>query len=220
MNRCIALITVLLFTSAVANAQNEKFVKAMEQKIAEMGKDLNPETWLATANGFERIAEAEKTQWLPYYYAAYSHVMRGYMIGNGQQGNFSDKTDPSADKAEALLNQAETLSKDNAEIFIIRKMIASLRLSADAMNRWQTQLPIGTEALSNAKKIDPENPRIILLEGQDKLFTPEAFGGSKSEAKKLFEEAVKKFESRKEPSSIHPAWGLDQAKYFLDLAGK
>ena len=192
----------------------------MEQKIAQMGKDMNPETWLETANGFERIAEAEKTQWLPYYYAAYSHVMRGYLLGNGQQGNFSAKTDPEADKAEALLNQAEALSKDNAEIFIMRKMIASLRLSADAMNRWQTQLPIGTEAIANAKKIDPENPRITLLEGQDKLFTPEAFGGSKAEAKKLFEEAVKKFESRKEASTIHPAWGLDQAKYFLDLASK
>jgi hypothetical protein len=212
----IAFVLISVF----ATAQSEKFTKAMEQRIAAMGNEMNADKWLETANGFERIADAEKTQWLPYYYAAYSHVMRGYSISNGQQGNFSDKTDPEADKAEALLAKAAALTKDNAEIFIVKKMIATLRLSADAMNRWQTQIPLGTEALANARKLDPENPRISLLEGQDKFFTPEEFGGSKAIAKKLFEDSVKKFESRKEQSSIHPSWGLQQAKYFLDLASK
>ncbi len=220
MKKFNVLTLLLMMMSVFANAQSEKYVKAMEQRIAGMGNEMNADKWLETANGFERIADAEKTQWLPYYYAAYSHVMRGYSLSNGQQGNFADKTDPEADKAEALLAKAEALTKDNAEIFIIKKMIASLRLSADGMNRWQTQIPLGTEAIANAKKLDPENPRIPLLEAQDKMFTPAEFGGSKSEAKKLFEESIKKFESRKEQSSIHPSWGLPQAKYFLDLASK
>lgn len=34
-------------------------------------------------------------------------------------------------------------------------------------------------------------------------------------AKKLFEEAIKKYEAFKPQTSIHPAWGLKRAQYFL-----
>ncbi len=203
---------------SLTQAQNEKYIKAMEQKIAEIKEPMTADAWLANANGFEMIADVEKNQWLPYYYASYGHIMRGYMLSSGKQGDFSSITDPEADKAEALLAKAESLSKDNAEIFILKKMIATLRLSADPMNRWQTQLPLATEAITNAKKLDPENPRITLLEAQDKIFTPEEYGGSKTEGKKLLEDAIKKFETRKPESSIAPSWGLSQAKYFLQQA--
>ena len=46
-------------------------------------------------------------------------------------------------------------------------------------------------------------PRVYLLEGQDKFFTPEQFGGSKTEAKALFEESIKKQETFKPASSIY-----------------
>ena len=54
-----------------------------------------------------------------------------------------------------------------------------------------------------------------MLEGQDKFYTPEQFGGSKTEAKALFEESVKLYASGKPKSSIDPHWGLGQVKYFL-----
>ncbi len=126
-----------------------------------------------------------------------------------------DKTDPIADKAEKLLNKAEELSKDNSEIFIVKKMIATLRLIGDAMNRYMVYGPEAAAALKKAKELNPENPRIYLMEAQDKVHTPEQFGGSKAEAKVLFETAVKKYEAFKPESSIHPSWGLDQAKYYL-----
>ena len=54
-----------------------------------------------------------------------------------------------------------------------------------------------------------------MLEGQDKFFTPEEFGGSKPEAKTLFEQSVKLFESNKPKTSIDPHWGLASVQYFL-----
>jgi len=71
------------------------------------------------------------------------------------------------------------------------------------------------EALETAKKLDPENPRIFLLEGQDKFFTPEQFGGSKEEAKKLFQQSLEKFDTFKPASDIDPHWGRTTAQYFL-----
>ena len=69
-------------------------------------------------------------------------------------------------------------------------------------------------------KLNPENPRVYLLQAQDKYFTPEQFGGSKAEAKKLFEEANKKYAAFKPASTIDPAWGRSSVNYFLGELSK
>ena len=201
----------------LASAQSEKYQKTMEQYTIAVDTIRSMDGWKELGNSFQRIADAEKTQWLPYYYAALTHVMIGYNIAgaSGGMGGFADKTDPEADQAEQLLNKAQELGKENSEIYCVRKMIASLRLMADPMNRYQTALPAATEALEKAKTLNPENPRVYLLEAQDKFYTPEQYGGSKTEAKTLFEESMKRFESFKPESSIHPQWGKSQAAYFL-----
>jgi hypothetical protein len=85
------------------------------------------------------------------------------------------------------------------------------------MARYQEYGPLATAALEMAKKLNPENPRIYLLEGQDLYYTPEQFGGDKAEAKKRFETSMEKFRTLKPESSIHPAWGLPALNYFLSL---
>ena len=217
MKKSIVLFLLVCFLFRPGFSQSEKFIKAMEEKVALVNTAASMENWQDLANSFERIGEAEKEQWLPYYYAALSRVMMGYMISNGQTGGFADKTDPEADKAEELLNKAMALTKENSEIWCVKKMIATLRMTADPMTRFQTYGMAASEALQKAKQLDSQNPRVYLLEGQDKFYTPEQFGGSKTEAKLLFEESVKKHESFKPASSIHPSWGLGQAKYFLSL---
>jgi len=213
-----SIVAIAMFTCSLgAIAQSEKFQKAMEQNVAGIDTVRSIDGWKDLGNTFQRIADAEKTQWLPYYYAALSHVMIGYSIAgaNGGMGGFADKTDPEADQAEQLLNKAQELGKENSEIYCLRKMVASLRLMADPMNRYQTALPAATEALEKAKSLNPENPRVYLLEAQDKFYTPEQYGGSKTEAKTLFETAMKKYDAFKPESSIHPQWGKGQVQYFL-----
>ena len=210
----IIFFAVSLFSVAFASAQSEKYVKAMQDNVSKLDGIRTAQEWTEVANNFQRIADAEKSQWLPYYYVALSNVMAGYFQGSANQAPNAAVTDPLADKAEEALNKAEALSKDNSEIFVVKKMIATLRMMADPQNRWQTYGLQATEALQRAKTLNPNNPRVYLLEGQDKFYTPEQFGGSKTEAKKLFEESTKKFESFKAESAIHPQWGLSQVKYF------
>jgi tetratricopeptide (TPR) repeat protein len=211
------LIIALLVLAAVgANAQSEKYVKAMEDKVRALDTVRTMQGWQNLANSFERIGDAEKTQWLPFYYAALSHAMSGYMTTNGQPGAGDiTQLDMLADKAETLVNKAEALEKENSEIFCVKKMIATLKMSADPMNRWQTYGPKAAESLAKARTLDASNPRVYMLDGQDKFFTPEQFGGNKAEAKKLFEQSLKMYESFKPKSSIHPRWGMNQVKYFL-----
>ena len=219
MKQFLLLIAVVGITTN-SIGQSERYQKAMQQNIAVLDTSRSLEGWTNLANSFQRIADAEKTQWLPYYYAAYAQVNAGYFLANslsggGGMGGFADKTDPYADQAEKFLMKAEELGKANAETQCVRKMIATLRMMADPMNRYQTQGAVAAEALETAKKLSPDNPRPLILEAQDKMFTPEQFGGSKQEAKVLFEEAKKKFEVFKPESALHPNWGRPQIEFFL-----
>ncbi|MFN8289272.1 MAG: hypothetical protein U0U70_03325 [Chitinophagaceae bacterium] len=209
------LLALLAFT--VSRAQSEKFVKAMESKVAMLDSNNNTDSWKDLANSFERIGDAEKTQWLPYYYAAFCNVMAGYtsMPLDGSMGDNSAIADPFADKAEQLINKAAEMAGENSEVYCVKKMVYSLHMMGNPMARYMTDGAKATEALAKAKSLNENNPRIYILEGQDKFYTPEQFGGSKEEAKKLFEKANGIFMSSKPGSSIEPQWGRSQVGYFL-----
>ena len=196
----------------VSFAQSEKYVKAMEALVPAVDTTHSMEGLTDLANSFERIATAEKTQWLPYYYSALCLINKANMYFQAQQ---PDKIDPIMDQAEPMLKKAEELEKNNAELLCLKKMFNTGKMMADPMNRYMTYGPAAAQALEMAKGLNPENPRVYLLEGIDKFYTPEQFGGSKTEGKKLFEEAAKKFETFKPASTIHPSWGIGQVKYFL-----
>ena len=206
-----SLVTSIMMLT-VFGQSSDKFTRAMEALVPAVDTTTSIDGLTQLANSFERIANAEKIQWLPYYYAALCNINKANMLYTANQ---LDQIDPLMDKAEPMLNKAEELEKNNADIFCLKKMFNTGKMMADPMNRFMTFGAAAAEALEAAKSIDPENPRIYLLEGIDKYYTPEQWGGSKTEAKKLFVEAKKKFETSKPASSIHPSWGLSQVKYFL-----
>lgn len=211
------LMTSLLGTALFAqgdNAPSEKYVKAMEALVPAVDTTHSMDGLTDLANSFERIANAEKTQWLPFYYAALCNINKANMYFTTQQ---LDKIDPLMDLAEPMLNKAAELEKNNSEIFCLKKMFNTGKMMADPMSRYMVYGAAASEALEEAKKLNPENPRVYLLEGIDKYYTPEQYGGSKEEGKKLFQEAAKKMETFKPASSIHPSWGASQIKYFLSL---
>lgn len=208
----MSFLILLAFTFS-AIAQNDKYMSAMVPKVAAVDTTISSAGWLELANSFERIAESEKTQWLPFYYASLCHVMNGYMMSSG--GGNTTQSDQIADKAESMLTKAEAMQKENSDIYCIKKMIATLRMMVDPQTRYQTYGVTAAEALSKAKSLNPKNPRVLLLEGQDKFYTPEQFGGSKTEAKALFEESLILYASGKPASPIDPQWGKRQVNYFL-----
>ncbi|TCZ74786.1 tetratricopeptide repeat protein [Flaviaesturariibacter aridisoli] len=214
------LLLLALFVSGASFAQSEKYVAAMQPRVNAFDTTRSLSGLNDLSAGFERIAEAEKTQWIPFYYAALAKVSSGYSLTGGKMGGMAAQLDPIADKAEELLNKAEALSKDNSEIYVVRKMIATLRMMGDPMSRYMTYGRQAGEALETAKKLNPDNPRVLYLEGQDKFFTPAQFGGSKEEAVELWKEALKKFDSFKPADALAPHWGRINTEYFLAQAAK
>jgi len=210
----IILTSLMLFISAGIFAQNEKMINAIEIKLITIDTSQNPTELIDIANYFDRICKADDKEWLPLYYKALSHIRAG--LSYNTIGKL-DLIDAQADEAEKCLDKLETLIHPNSETWCLRKMVATMRIVVDPYTRFPTYASVSDAAIEKAKELNPENPRIYLLIGQDKFFTPKEFGGSKTEAKKLFETAIAKFEVFKPASQGGPQWGRLQAQYFYSL---
>jgi hypothetical protein len=206
----LIFLTILFAVTITAFAQSEKYTAAMKTNIAEINTAFtNPATFLQLANRFERIAMAEKNQWLAYYYAAYCQVNYGFMEQD------KSKTDDIADKATALINVADSMMPKNSEISCIKSMIASCHMMVDPMTRWQEYGQASSENMEKAMQQDPTNPRPYMLKGQGLKYTPEQFGGGCKTAKPELQTAVDKFATFKPASELHPNWGKEYTDGLL-----
>ncbi len=211
MKRILFSLMAVVGAVFTAQAQSEQFTGAMKQQLGllDSSSTWSPAGMQQAANTFERIADAEKTQWLPYYYAAYCRVNEAFLTEN------KSKTDEIIDKAVVNIEKAQTLKGPNSEISCILSLIASARIGVDPMTRGMKYGPESTELLETAQQQDPENPRVFVLKGQNFLYTPEAFGGSKTKAKEMFDLALKKFATFKPESEIAPHWGEAYVKELM-----
>ena len=120
MKKIIFSLFAASFFGLAATAQiDEKYTQAMEQKVVAVDTLRKSADLIELSAAFERIAEAEKNKWLPYYYAALTQVNAAYFMG--MDNIQKEKTDPMADKAEALISKADVLSPKNSEIYLVKK---------------------------------------------------------------------------------------------------
>lgn len=214
----VTLLLVCTALTLLATAQpNAKYTSRMTALVAEMDTARTADQLTRLAIGFERVANAEKKEWLPYYYAALCNINAAYASIGGKMGDNTAITDPTADKAEAQLNSALALTKENSETWLIKKQLASLRMMGNPMARYMEYGKVAEAALATALKLDANNPRVYILQARDKYYTPEQFGGSKAEGKKLFGKAVDLFKVYKPETALHPNWGLGEATMFANI---
>ncbi len=200
---------IICFASSVF-AQSEKYTAAMKANISQLDSMMQKGNYTELANNFERIGDAEKTQWLPYYYAAYCTVTSAY----NEKDN--SKKDAIADKAKAYLDKAEALAgKENSETDVIKAMIATSHMMVDPQSRYMTYGAEFTSMVEKAKALDPTNPRPVLLQAENTFYTPEQFGGGKDAAKDLFNKAKTLNDNFKPATELSPNWGSGALNYFL-----
>ena len=200
-------VIISMFFAGMIAAQS-KFEAAMAKGLEQFKAAKTVEDMNATSAFFERVGDAEQDKWLPYYYAAQANYITGWM-------NPKADKDKIAEKSKDLITKAEVIEKNNAEIFCLRQMVAVLQMTVDPMSRWQSYGAEARTALENATKADPNNPRIYYLNGQTLMNTPEAFGGGKTIAKKLFEKSLELYKTFQPASPLHPNWGKEDAEKLL-----
>jgi hypothetical protein len=204
MKRIFAFI---IFSAAImANAQSDRYVAAMKKNLSMFDSAKTTADYQALAASFERIGDAEKTQWLPYYYAGLALTTAGW------HDTKLDR-DVNAERIKALCDKAEAIEK-SSEICEIRNMATTQQMMVDPQTRWATFGKEASSALQTGMQLDPNNPRLYYLQGMSVLNTPEAFGGGKAKAKPIFEKAVELFKTEQQ-KPLYPRWGQKQAEDML-----
>jgi len=209
MKTRLLILTITLF-SAFAWGQEDRYTAAMKSTIETLDQAAQPAEFIESASRFERIATAEKSRWLPYYYASYSLVVMSY---DEQDGG---KRDQILDRAQELLDRAEELQPKESELHVLQAFLYPSRIMVDPMGRGMTYIEKMFASLETAKKLNPENPRIYFLEGVNKLNLPPSMGGGAEVARPILEEALIKFEAFSNNDPLWPNWGEDATRTELE----
>ena len=196
------LVIASLFMVTMVSAQG-KFEAGMGKGLGMLKEAKTAAALIETSAFFERVADAEKTQWLPYYYAALSLYQSAWADSK------ADK-DKVGEACKVLISKGMAIEK-TADLYCLEQQVAVLQMMVDPMTRWQTYGAAAKVALESAKNVDATNPRIYYLDGMTLMNTPEAFGGGKAVAKPLFAKSVELFTTYKPATPFHPNWGADDA---------
>ena len=152
MKKLIVLVLFLLTViitkaqSSAAGGNPPVFEQAMLTAIRQLDTASVAATFLTLANTFERIGNAEKSRWQPFYYASFCYVVMAYTIED------KSRIDVLADKAESILQKAEIIDANNSEVTCLFAMIVSCRLLVDPVSRFQEKGPEIHRLLSKAKQ--------------------------------------------------------------------
>jgi len=199
----VFLTYVLGIVSLVCFGQNADYDVVMNEAFQFLQKAHTADSLQMAVNKFDRIANVEKTKWLPLYYEAYSLVNITYAIKD------NDKKDQLLDKADELISKALKIDEKESEILVLKAWALSARIQVSFMTRGGKYSQLSNGELAKAKQMNPENPRIYFMNGQNVFYTPEFLGGGAKKAKPLFELAKQKFEKFTATNSYSPSWGKE-----------
>jgi hypothetical protein len=197
--------TIILFLAMslalVANANDDKYVQAMSKGIEAVYKAQSIEELQNAVNVFDRIANAEKTKWEPFYYSAFGYVM----MANREKEN--TKKDSYLDLAAVAVEKAKAIKENESETITMEGFIHLIRLNVDPASRGQKYSSLAMQSLENALQVNPDNPRALMLLAQLQFGTARFFGAPTTQACSTVTKALEKYESYKSENPIAPKWG-------------
>lgn len=193
------LTTLFILLSVILHAQSP-YEKAMTKGLELMEKnDLQ-----AAAQQFERVAKAEKENWLPAYYVALSYV-------NSSWGQHSKEMTLSfMKKAQEYIDTAEMLSANNPEIMVLQGMLNTCWIQYDSKTYGMKLSGPTTAIYEKALAMAPNNPRVVSNRAQWLMGTAQYFGKDITVYCDDVKRAIELFE-QESVTGFEPAWGKARA---------
>ena len=188
-----------------AAAMPAGYAEMMAATITELHSTGDPAQLRQLASKFERAGTVAPADWLPRYYQAYA-----LLINTFQSKEDGDAKDKLLDQAEAALVQARRLRGDESELLALQAYIYQARLGITPMARYMKYAGLVNETLAQAKKRNPANPRIYLVQANNLYFTPKMFGGGPEAAKPVYDEAKTRYAAFRPGNPLMPNWGERQ----------
>ena len=202
MIRIITLIILFVCNGVSAQSQYET---GMQNAFALWGENKPTE---ASAL-FERIAGAEKTNWLPSYYVALVNTTEAF------QTKDKEKISALLTKAQAAQDNATALSPNNAELLVMQAMIHTAWIVYDPMNNGMKLSGKVNEIYTKALVLAPNNPRVVFSKAEFEIGSAAYFGNDTAPMCKEVERAVALFATFKPETPFSPKWGKERAEEAL-----
>ena len=165
---------------------------------------------MEASNLFERIANAEKDQWLPYYYAAHINIVNSFGEKDEQ------KLSAQLGKAQNLLNEATAISEDNPEIMVLQALLHTAWVAFDGATYGMTLGPKVAGLYERAEALAPNNPRVVYCKAEWNMGSARYFGQDIAPYCKDLERALELFANFKPESEFHPKWGKERTESILE----
>jgi len=201
----ILILASTLIPCQISSARENSYRETMLQTLERLNGASGQEQYLECAGQFERIARAEKTRWLPYYYGAYTLSLMSFDETDGA------KRDLLLDQAQEMLDRALEIAPGESEIHALQAFMYPSRIMVDPMQRGMISMEKAFQVLEHAKTLNPDNPRIYFLEAINKLNMPPSMGGGPGEARPLFVKAADLFRGFLREDPLWPRWGGEEA---------
>lgn len=209
-------VVTLLFMAAAsvavqADGSMPEQLKVLKTQIQEATYKENIEEIASIRDALKEFlstsTESEK-HW-GYYYAA----LANYRLASLQQDKISEKEkDKLLSQSVEWLDQSISHDKNFAEAYALKS--SALGLMIDGMFEGMRLGKTASNAMEKAYELAPDNPRVIMLDGIGKLYTPSMFGGGADNALEKFKKAEEKFHEQSRDGPVN--WG--QAEIYGWLA--
>jgi len=210
MKNILLILTLGLYTiTAVSQAPSQQYLAGMGKAMSLWGEGKGME---ASAL-FERIAQAEKDNWLPSYYAANTLIVNSFMT--------KDKTavNEMLEKAKVFIQQAHDRSPDNSEIVTMEGLLYTGYVAMDPETFGMSMSPKIMALHAKAVELDPTNPR-----AQGNLVDYE-IGGARFFGTDLktfcdrLKAVIPLYENQKTDYPFAPSYGLERVHESLKQCG-
>ena len=208
----IILLCMIAISNIKADDYSDAIVKA-KKKLNEAANKNDKAELLKIRGDFERILQLKKNEWMVNYYMASIDFILSY---GAIEANNNEEIKKYTESSLALLDKSTDANDQFAEAWIMKLAVNSNRWIYD-MQKMNDIIGKLTEAKDNATKLEPENPRLYLIDGMNTYYTPENYGGGVDKAMPLLEKSWDLFQTFKPKDETYPDWGKDQAAGMVAL---
>ncbi|MEN9702190.1 MAG: hypothetical protein RIR55_1532 [Bacteroidota bacterium] len=191
-------VTILfVIINSVLFAQKAGYNVSLANAVATFNSSNNNTDYTHLIQDLEKLDASNSKDWLPSYYLALIHVR--ISINNEKDADIH------ADKALYWARKSIGLNV-NDETYCIFSMAHIAKMAVNPLMRFVKYQSLIYDNLNKAKKINPNNPRIYILEAKLQMNLPRIFGGGCKQAKPLIIKAKQLLESQAS-QAVLPTWG-------------
>ena len=169
--------------------------------------------YAARATFGRALADTGLSAWRHYYVALADHRIAN-LLAAGEKNKEASKH---LESAVEHLKKATEIDPQAAEAYSLLSSAYGRQMGLSPMKSMFLGPKVG-KAIQKAKKLAPDNPRVVLSAAISDFNTPKMFGGSQEKGRQGFQRATELFAQEEPTDPIQPVWGHSEAYAWLGIA--